>query len=57
LAADPPVRGGPMMCDRSGLLRKQSVDVACAEGMRVLDELLAEETRHLPVVERLLVLV
>ena len=45
------------MSSRRGFLREQSVDVACAEGVRVLDELLAEETRHLPMVERLLMLV
>ena len=39
------------------LFSQKSIDVAGAKSVRVLNKLLAEEARHLPMIERLLMLV
>jgi len=39
------------------LFSQKSIDVAGAKSVRVLNKLLAEEARHLPMIERLLVLI
>ena len=39
------------------LFSQKSIDVACTKSVRVLDQLLAEEARHLPMIECLLMLI
>jgi hypothetical protein len=39
------------------LFSQESINVACTKSVSVLDQLLAEEARHLPMIECLLMLV